>query len=103
MTNLRDQLQPEETESTNIDPRESDEKITIYLTDRSSWVEVQAYHDKVFMFLRHALDIFTDVAEQCDCDLPEKACLLKDWLDALEQTKDKWFKEFKDSIDDESD
>lgn len=42
---LRDQLNPEESNPTTGDARDSDEKITIYLTDHSSWIEVQAYHD----------------------------------------------------------
>ena len=99
---LRDQLNPEETES--VDARDSDEKITIYLTDKSSWIEVQAYHDKVFKFLRNVVDIFSEVADQVECDIWEKACLLNDWLDTLKDVKDRWFKEFEDRAnDDESD
>ena len=101
---LRDQLNPEESNPTTGDARDSDEKITIYLTDKSSWIEVQAYHDKVFKFLRNAVDIFADVADQVECDIWEKACLLNDWLDTLKDVKDRWFKEFEDRAnDDESD
>lgn len=101
---LRDRLNPSE-EEVKDDVRESDEKITIYLWDNKSWVEVAAYHDTVFMFLRHMVDVFWDVAEKCDCDTWEKIILLNDWLNSLEELKDKWFEEFKSKhgIDDDDD
>ena len=98
---LRDQLQPQESTPETGDARDSDEKITIYLTDNSSWIEVQAYHDKVFKFLRNVVDVFADVADKTECDMWEKVCLLNDWLDSLNDVKDKRFKEFEK--DNESD
>lgn len=85
----------------NTDVRDSDEKITIYLTDISSWIEVSAYHDKVFKFLRNSVDVFADIAEKCDCDNSEKICLLQDWVDTLKKVKDRWFEEFNHDEDNE--
>ena len=90
---LRDQLSPEHGDTTDL--RESDDKITVYLSDKRSWIEVEAHHDKVFKFLRNMIDIFVDVAEKCECDTWEKVCLLNDWLDSLKSVKDKRFEDFK--------
>lgn len=100
---LRDQLQPQESTPKTGDARDSDEKITIYLTGNSSWIEVQAYHDNVFKFLRNMVDIFADVADKVECDTGEKMCLLNDWLDTLKGVKDRWLEEFNNDEDDESD
>lgn len=89
--------------NSNTDVRDSDEKITIYLTDISSWIEVSAYHDKVFKFLRNSVDVFADIAEKCDCDNSEKICLLQDWVDTLKKVKDKRFWDLDDTEEDESD
>lgn len=99
---LRDRLNPSETEGKD-DVRESDEKITIYLWENKSWVEVSAYHDTVFKFLRNMVDVFWDVAEKCDCDTWEKVVLLSDWVNSLEDLRDKRFKDFKRENDIEDD
>lgn len=78
-----------------------DEKIVIHLTKNHAWIEVEAYHDSVFEFLRHAVDILGDMAKSCECDLWEKACLLNDWLDSLKDIKDRRFKEMEDEIKDD--
>lgn len=85
---LRDNLNPELKSKSDV--RDSDEKITIYLWEHSSWVEVQGYHDSVFAFIRHAVSIFWDVAEEINCSTWEKLILLNDWLDDMEKLKDKW-------------
>lgn len=99
---LRDRLQQPE-EAQRWDLRDSDEKITIYLWENSSWIEVMAHHDNAFKFLRNVVDIFADVANKVECDTWEKMCLLNDWLDSLKDVKDKWFKDFNHDTDDESD
>ena len=94
---LRDQLAPSEHEGQDKDLRETaEDKITLYLGEGKSLVEVAAHHDHVFKFMRNMIDIFTDVAEQCEFDMWEKVCLLNDWLDSISTTKDKWFEQFKE-------
>lgn len=93
---LRDELDQSEAGEKHWDVRDSDDKITIYLSDISSWIEICAYHDKVFKFLRNSLDIFSNMAEQCDCDRAEKICLLEDWVNALKNIKDRWFWDLED-------
>ena len=97
---LRDQINPEYVSG---DERSEDEKITIYLRENSSWIEVAAHHDKVFPFLRNVVDIFSDLADKIDCDRWEKLCLLNDWLDTLKDVKDKWFNDLEMDGEDESD
>ena len=103
---LRDKLNPSEHEGEEKDLRETaEDKITIYLWENKSGVEVAAYHDTVFKFLRNLLDVFWDVAEKCDCDTGEKIALLNDWINSMEELRDRRFKEFKrdNEIEDDDD
>ena len=103
---LRDRLNPSENEGEEKDLRETaEDKITIYLWENKSGVEVAAYHDTVFKFLRNMVEIFWDVAEKCDCDTWEKIVLLIDWINSMEELRDKWFKDFKreNNIEDDDD
>lgn len=94
---LWDRLNPE----SGAEEKSEDEKITIFLTKNHAWVQVEAYHDSVFQFLRHAMDIMRDIAHECECDLWEKACLLNDWLDSLKDTKEKRFKDMEEELEDD--
>lgn len=102
--NLRNQLTPSSDEKSE-DLRQSEETITIFLWDHKSGVEVKAYHDSAFDFLRNMVDIFWDVAEKIDCDTGEKIVLLNDWVNSMETLRDKWFKDFKreNNIEDDDD
>lgn len=93
--NLRNQLNPSSDNNSKDDLRQSEETITIFLWDHRSGVEVKAYHDTAFDFLRNMVDIFWDVAEKIDCDTGEKIVLLNDWVNSMETLRDKWFKDFK--------
>ena len=103
--NLWNQLIPSSNDNKDEDLRKSEETITIYLWDHKSGVEVKAYHDSVFDFLRNMIDVFWDVAEKIDCDTWEKVVLLSDWVNSLEDLRDKWFKDFKreHNIEDDDD
>lgn len=103
--NLRNQLIPSSDDNGKDDLRQSEETITIFLWDHKSGVEVKAYHDTAFDFLRNMVDIFWDVAEKIDCDTGEKIVLLNDWVNSMETLRDKWFKDFKreDKKDDDDD
>lgn len=102
--NLRNQLMPS-SDKKDEDLRQSEETITIFLWDHKSGVEVKAYHDTAFDFLRNMVDIFWDVAEKIDCDTGEKIVLLNDWVNSMETLRDKWFKDFKreNNIEDDDD
>jgi len=104
--NLRNQLIPSSDNNGKDDLRQSEETITIFLWDHKSGVEVKAYHDTAFNFLRNMVDIFWDVAEKIDCERWEKLVLLNDWVDSIWTLRDKRFGEFnredkKDNDDDD--
>lgn len=81
------------------DIKDSPDKITIYLQENKSGIQVEAHHDILWWFLLNLIDQFWDVVDKCDFDRDEKLGLLKAWVDGLSDLRDRRFPDIPHSED----